>query len=307
MPRKRKADQKNIPDDEKTWRLNRQDWAVTWKHANAIGSKENLLKFVQNIVGKMIYYIIAEEKHADGDIHYHAYFDFGRKVDYADVHKTFNINGCKPHDSDDKPRTTSKAGRQGWIEYCMFGQNYICSGKYEMFYTSKNFKKRKADFDLWNRYAQAITRASPFPWKLPGTNAKPFEKPHQGDKKCNWWLYAPSNSGKSTWVQKEFEGKAAYMVPKEASGRPYHPWDRYQGEEILIYDDHYPCLSDITQLTGWYTLETEMPGGNRYEVRTIPLKTRLTIIIIYYCDPSWWSNNPAFTNRFNVLNITSLL
>lgn len=286
------------------FRFNAASLAITWADARAIPDSGVILAFMQAEYGPLDYYVIGEEKHKSGEPHYHAYFSFGRKLDLTDP-RCFDINGKHPQ-IEKTPK--GKASIMRWCEYCMKDMKFISSGDLmaDMLCTSNKFREKKNDHEAWREFRLSLIAECPFPFNLPDNTV--VNAPGKHDKKCNWWLHAPSNAGKSTWLYETFDNKNAYFVPKELKGKPYWPWDGYNGQPLLIWDDHIPTLGCITGLSNWIgNVSIEFPGGCRYRNKYLPRNTRLMLLICTYEAPDGWMNNPAFTNRFNVLDITQLL
>ena len=239
-------------------------------------------------------WIVCQEKHEDGSTHFHAAWRCAGKMDIKNAQEKFTIAGVKP--SLEKPRKWEAS-----VAYCEKDGDYIRS---EVTFSRTNFRREYADHQAYEAYLE-YERCSDrvFPFQLPDHSTQ--DEPGPGDKKCNWCIIAPPDSGKSRWAGETFEGKRVFYPH---SGNEY-AWEGYRGERIIIYDDWYPTRTELTRATGYYYHRLHVPSKTRYVRTYLPIKQRLCIIILHnqlpnYAHPSTAAfDNGWFHARFSIINV----
>jgi len=151
------------------------------------------------------------------------------------------------------------------------------------------------------RIVRTLSHRDPFPFTLPDgkTVVSAPVKDSEGDfdKRSNWWVVAPSNFGKSNWLNKTFAASRVYVVK-----RNNHPFDNYDGQQLIIFDDWYPSFGDLVEISDVYDFDVDVVGGTRYRNKTWPRGQKRVIVVLKYSYPSAeLQENPAFINRFHVL------
>jgi len=116
---------------------------LTWSRVEG-GSVADLELFIAAIV-KPTRYIVAEEQHADGGLHYHAYFEFENRIDRR-VHRQWDYHGQHPNIQ----QKTKADARENAFYYCTKDGWFRCSGEWEDGYVSvcpadTNLRARLAD------------------------------------------------------------------------------------------------------------------------------------------------------------------
>lgn len=125
-----------------------------------------------------------------------------------------------------------------------------------------------------------------------------LQDPAIAGKKRHFWIMGPPDSGKTTRIQDTFEGLRAYMVPKTP-----HPFERYRGHEVIIYDDIIPGRDELINISNVYKIDTHVHGHTRYhEVMWLKGQAR-TIIVLSNLWPVY-KDDAAVNARFNWIDIT---
>lgn len=272
------------PKEKKDYRLQARHLALTWPQCNM--SKEDAYKYL-NEKFKPYSLMISHELHEDGHDHLHGYMWMKHKTNFKDPHWAdlgkFHGNYKAAHD------------KTGWQTYIMKDGDYIMNNDF-IGQHWHGFRSEKADFEAWMKHNKAKTLRDPFPFTLPdGTEIK---KPELSEKKCNWIIISEPGWGKTPWAQDTFEGKKVYSRTQECT----YPFDDYNGEDIILYDDVTPKINEILQATNVYKIDTPVYGNTRYTKKYWPLKQRRVLIIL--CNKErkpCYMEDSAFLSRFNEL------
>lgn len=251
--------------------------------------KDELLRELQLLHGDLLRsYIIGRERHSDGNYHLHVILGFtGRFQTKRQRYWDIESNGSTYHPN----IRTIKKGLSGCIEYCMKDGDFI-QDKMEMFKDSWNFCKRKADHEAWREYKSSQLLKSPFPFILPdGTEVM---EPKDSDKKCNYWIIGKPDLGKTYWVENTFADRKIYKL---AADDDTYPFDSYDGEQIIIADDHFPKRELIISVSNLYLTQTRVYGKTRYRCKFWPRRLRRIMIVLSNGYPCYY-NEPWFTSRF---------
>lgn len=159
-----------------------------------------------------------------------------------------------------------------------------------------NMIKSKKSIGEYRHLKQNSLLLDPYPIKLPDDSV--LNQPSVNNKKCNYWIVAPSDYGKTKWIENTFEDKRVYKVEKGN-----YPFDGYDGEPVLIFNDWEPCFDLLRQASDCYKTRTQCYGNQRYGFKYWPKRQRRTIIVLRYKLPKY-KDNVAFINRFNILDLT---
>lgn len=211
-------------------------WFLTYPHCPV--SKETALGVYKAKFGDdLVDWVVAEEKHADGTPHLHAFVQFRKK---KRVHKdTFDLS--KFHGNYQPAKSwRAVAG------YCTKEGNYISKNNLEAAKRKQNKHLTVEDFEvdplillkgeklhplslnnfLKNResYRSMIAKKRVRDRK----DASPLKK------KRHEWLYGESNTGKSTILREEIadEPENWFQIP------PNNDWTGYYNQEHLYYDEY---------------------------------------------------------------------
>lgn len=192
--------------------------------------------------GKIIEkYIVAEEEHEDGRLHYHMYLEFNTRLDTTDA-RYFDIDGMHPNIGD-------KPGKKQWLDYITKDGNFITN-----FYQPKisPYKQARAvggweaikilmdkvprDFDLYEAKHMARYVKAPVA------------------KKEVTWLYGPTGTGKSLTA---FKGGAETIRYKNG-------FYDYMGEKIVVINEidklNMP-VEEFLLITDTYSVRVNIKGG----------------------------------------------
>lgn len=161
--------------------------------------------------------------------------------------------------------------------------------------------------DMWEkhtgsmmRYCKSVKecRADMVPIQAP---VFPFREPNEEmydegllRQKCRHRIYiGPTNTGKTTW--RESLGFPYFLVPLDD-----HPFDDWNGQQLLIWEDHAPELKRVLALTNTNDGQaTTLPA--RYIKRSAPPGTRLIVYILVNPQqaPRYLSED-NFQSRFRI-------
>ena len=216
-------------------------------------------------------WIIASEPHRDGSMHLHVILCFDPKVDtknprFFDVQAGVTI--FHPNIKSIKKNFNKVAA------YVMKGGNYICNiNLLGLEWTG--YIRKKADFEAWARDLQQRQFREPrWPKILP--TGERWDAPKMG-KQRHLWLWGPPDCGKTSWVFREFTNEQIYMrAPTE------HPYEQYNGEQVVICDDFHPSFQEIVGCTQVYPANIRMHvfGKVRYSSKFWPTNQSRVMIVL---------------------------
>lgn len=207
------------------------------------------------------------ERHSDGGYHVHCFLAWDRPIHYYPA-TTFNVliddEVYHPNIriSKDKNRSHDR------ILHYLSKQGYepkFLQGKYDMFPTSKDFTRKKTDFNNWLLDKRSRSRM-PLVWdSVRDPLGNRIKKPDEADKTRNLWIWGPSNTRKTSWGKKFLPTEHTIHVTSNES------WELYSGEQIIWYDDVYPP---------WRDLQTIVETTEKGKDRNIPSRTRYHNVLL---------------------------
>jgi len=279
------------------FRVNRRKVGLTYScptgaDDNPIESKEDLLKFLEDLGGHC-QYVIAKELHESGKKHYHAYCNFDAKIDTKNE-RFFDYEGVHPN--------IIKPGA-GWIGYCKKDKEFITNIEVNPFTTAINMEtvEQACDF-LWKSRPQCMALHG----KQVESNLRKkmrIEPPSEGPFFGPYWfepltdikttvLVGASGIGKTEFAITHFGGRE-FFVSHIDQLKNYDP-TKYSG---IIFDDmdfkHMPRETQIA-ITDW-----NQPRSihGRYQPAYIPRHTPKIFTANF--DPFDFSD-PAIARRCDV-------
>lgn len=264
------------------FRLAAKKFALTWPQTTENVTKEGILAILEH-KGDLREYCIAREEHKDGNPHYHAFARYAEKLDTRNPN-FFDVNG-----NHGNYQACRKA--KAWIAYCMKGGDFIQNC---LFKTWTNFRKDKADMDEWLQYQQTQhLKEVSWPVTVFG-HTQP--QPTPALKKCNYLIIGGPDSGKTKWVETTFAGVKVFKVRDHR-----YPFEGYEGEEVIIWDDAWPKREDLIPASNVFKTKT-IVGATRYTRTYWPMNKRRMLVILHNEAPSY-AQDGWFLARFNVVHI----
>jgi len=227
-----------------------------------------------------------QERHVNGERHLHVWITFIRKIDTINprffdliIAPTENHGGSTFHCNIRR----GERKRAGGISNHVRAYEYLCKydgavptqivGASELYPTSRNFRKEYGDRTQWLNYLAIRAMPDPeYPIQLP--NDETIAKPRGADKKRHIWIYGPPNAGKTQWLEANVYRFKNYRV-----GGTLYPYDNYDGEQIIIYDDVIPKAQDLLSITNTSEWQRPVPGQTRYSQRFVP-GGLITLVIV---------------------------
>lgn len=307
--------------DGAPFRFQRESVFLTYPRCPA--PKEALRDFV-NSQCNVRAYAIGRERHSDGAYHLHAVFKFSSRLRVRDC-RFFDLvyEGVRYHPNIRGIGKTKRGGSalQRTVEYCIKEGDYI--GEHINFWkSSANFTKNKGDFDNWVAFNERrALREIPWPIALPFSSARrivpsplpcppcTLTRPDARNKQRHYWLYGPPDWGKSKWLNEAFAGCKVYL---RGTSRAKYPFDDYNGEQVIIYDDVKPKFQEILSVSGLWSVPAMVYGDTRYKCRFWPMHkpddpySGVRIIIVLSNDAPAYGK-AAFDARFHVVNLEEFI
>lgn len=276
-------DAKNAePGNIKGFRLNAKKVFLTYPKCKL--TKEELLDKLPNKESIEQYYI-ARELHEDGEPHLHAILVYNYKL---------NIKSEKHFDIGDyHPNIQSVKKLDNAISYVCKDGDFIMNYKLDMT-KPDNYCKRKKDFIAWGHDMEMNNyKEISYPIQFMGSN---IEKPDPSIKKRNLWFVGKPDLGKTYMIEKAFAGLRVYK-----RGLNKYPFEQYDNEDIIIYDDFLPTFTEIANICNTYYTRTQVYGDVRYNSKYWKHGHTRTIIVINNTAPRYGELQDAVESRFEII------
>ena len=224
-------------------------WFCTWPHCPL--SKEDALEMLKTAkLPEIVEYVIAEELHADGQPHLHAFIKLAKKVRFAQA--AFDLGEYHGHY---EPAKSWKAV----AAYCKKEGNYIANFDLDSARAKKashNAKLLELDPKKAVDDGYIGLCALPMLLKAKRAYANLDDVPDVLERDC-WWIHGPAGAGKSYACRVAFPG--LYCKPQNKW------WDGYNGESVVLMDDFDKtgaCLAHYMKIwADGYSFNAEIKGG----------------------------------------------
>lgn len=222
-------------------------WFLTYPQSD-VPTRAHLLEHLKSI-DNIIEYVVATEKHQDGNVHYHAYVKYETGVVLADAPRKFTVPGCKSGNY--QPARSAKAV----MKYCTKEDDYESNFDVSSYLNKK--KKLSIETIKTKSAKQAlidgdITIASIRNYNLARSI---IIDPYEHDTVRGFWIYGPPGSGKS---------HAARVAYPDAYMKPQNKWfDGYEGQKTIVLEDlDTPTLGHYLKIwTDRWSCSGEVKGG----------------------------------------------
>lgn len=187
-------------------------------------------------------YLVAEETHEDGRLHYHMYFELDRRIDTIDP-RYFDVDEMHPNIGD-------KPGKQAWLKYITKDGNYITN-----FYEPKVSAYLQAINIGGDEGMELLRKAHPRDFVINYSKIKSFfVKAYEGERRVSW-LHGPSGSGKSRWAN-DLGAKDVVYKNGFVNG--------YNGEKVVVFNEIDKMgmpLDVFLRLTDRYKCDANVKGA----------------------------------------------
>jgi hypothetical protein len=269
----------------KAFRIQASHLAITYPQCELDSEviKEKLFSKLDGIQ----HYVIAREKHQDGNYHIHVYLGLQKKCNIRNA-RFFDIDGFHPNvQACWSPRL--------WYNYVKKDGEYIEDFSWKCL-SSKNYVRNKADHQVWMddmSKNQLKNEYNSIPLGIHWIDL------NMTDKKRHWLIIGPASVGKTSWLEDTFEGHRVYKVINDKRG---YYFDAYDNERYIVFDDWLPGRDLILNVSNVYKTKTPVHGGCRNSHRFWPLKQERIMIILTNVYPTY-AADPAFETRFNTLDL----
>lgn len=279
---KKKAAGQDGKVKEKSFRLNRANVGCTWSCpveaaenpikvcAGAGDPKQGIVDFVVSGIGPCNY-VVCEEKHASGKLHYHALFKFHAKLDITNP-RAFDICGVHPN--------IVNPGK-GWITYVKKAGNFITNIETQipLWERTKDMSVREAmqlyatekpeymarDYTRIQSNLRKRSMDDAFEWDKPlHTQFKIESMPTYPEGKC-LHLWGLARAGKTMLAKNLFE-KYVIITDIDQLDDDSIPWEEVQ---CIIFDEFIPkvMMKNVYQIINLVDRADEKSVGGRYRAR----------------------------------------
>lgn len=189
----------------------------------------------------IVNYLVAEELHQSGELHYHAYLEFDSRIDTIDVNY-FNIMGMHPN-------IGNKPGK-AWLVYCTKKGNYVTN----FYEPNENIYERAIKLG-GAEGMEYIKENNPYVWITQQNKLlSALTVAYQGPRRVVW-CYGPSGSGKSYWADQHG------AVDTEYENKFYD----YAGAETVVFneiDKMSMPLNQFLKITDVYKKNVNIKGAS---------------------------------------------
>jgi Geminivirus Rep catalytic domain/RNA helicase len=229
-----------------------------------------ILQFLQRKV-TLREYVIAQEKHKDGNHHIHAYIRLdGEGVLLKDAPTLFHYvdtdeNAGNEHHGNVKPVTETTRSLNDVIKYCIKdsegNRNYISNIDVDKYIVTK---RKSPDYDMVKKYS---TKEAFKQGLVPMEKLKAYDHARsvavdstsRDPTKCvGLWLHGPPGTGKSLYARVRTQNESLYTKSHNKW------WCGYTGEKYVLIDDLGHQFKAWTQLKNWvdvYEMSDEIKNG----------------------------------------------
>ncbi len=235
----------------------RKQWFLTYSQVAEQFQKEGLLNHLKSI-DEVKEYLIGQELHQDGGIHYHVYVKFNEGVAPRDVlkFKWVDRTAC----------AKAVRGLAGCLKYCTKDGDYITNIRNIKALIGGNHHKKLTTFLLENGVNKAVQEGEVGIRGLKRlrqdvTDFKLHELAVEPTIHCKGiWIHGPTGAGKTTAALQRYPG--CFRKP------PTKWWDGYEGQEVVLLDDlrKENAKFIVYYLTQWMDKHAppagEVKGGN---------------------------------------------
>ncbi len=202
-------------------------WFCTWPQCKI--TKEDALDMLMPL--GLDEYVIAEELHADGSPHLHAFLKLKRRVRWSATR--FDLGDCHGN------YQVAKSWR-AVQEYCKKEGCYISNIDLKAA-RQKQSKMKKEDLlkdpevlmDEGKlgpmQLCSFLKNSAAYKMLLQQKRKPPVEMP---EKKRHFWIWGASNTGKTTWLRTKMQEGEWFQMPTN------NDWNGYSGEENLYIDEY---------------------------------------------------------------------
>lgn len=203
---------------------------------------QQLTKIFQSRSQKLVQWIIAKEKHADGNDHRHCFLKLERGWDRERVPSDYlDLDGHHPN-------IEHVRSAKAVSKYCTKEGDYITNMKIQEVKVSRN---EIAKMILEGRALKDLVQEIPsllFGYTRLKADIRTYkldqEKPKALDNTCGVWIAGPSGSGKTTIALTKFGD--TYIK----DGTKW--WDGYDGQPTVVCDDVGTNWKDVIPYFKWW-------------------------------------------------------
>lgn len=296
--------------EEKTFRIAAKNFAITYPNSGdlSIEMVRDFFKLKYNA----IYVIVAKEFHKSGKPHIHAMVEFSKKKNFKDCNCfDITIDSGIYHPNIQGCRNVSD-----WSTYIKKGGDFIEDIKpYNPSDYDLGRKKKMHDDFIFeaNFYRRKKREAIKWPVDIKvqqycysGNQEEGrittwiMNAPDVTDKKRNYWIVSPPNAGKTYFINKTFKNKRVYLPTKGD-----YPFEMYDDEELVIYDDIVPSFAEIADVCNTWDVDKHVFGKSRYVAKLWPLGLARNVIVMSNkrMHQVYKNTLPAMEARFHEIEI----
>lgn len=256
-------------------------------------TRERLLEHLQS-VDTVVEYVIAQEVHADGGLHLHAYVKFQQGLRCSQFTPTLDVDNF--HGNYQAARSFRSV-----IAYVKKDGNYITNLSEAMLETPES-KRRKMAVAIETRPIAELIREGIIPFQSASaamTAKSILQNAYDHDGVRGIWICGPPGTGKSHRARNNYPGPI-YVKQQNKW------WDGYVGEPTVLLDD-FDCGKPLGHyLKIWadkWACKGEIKGGQvQLSYQRFIITSNYTIEYMFDGDRALIE---AISRRFTVIEVTS--
>lgn len=259
------------PKKKKPFRKAAKGFSITYSQCDI--PKQDFMEYFKK--QGCIYVLVAQEHHEIEGVHCHLHVKFAKTKNIKNE-RIWDLPNTNPEKDPFHPNIQATKDSLAWSTYCKKEDS-------EYLQWAKECEPR--DFDLGSKknmmedqdyerkyYKWKEMQELEFPVQLRNIS---IEHPDPKVKQRHIWIKGKPDIGKTYMIETTFENKKVFQRSDNL-----YPYEDYQDEKIIIYDDILPSWKELAAATGTYYTRHRMPGGCRYKAKYWTEYQSRTLIIL---------------------------
>jgi len=264
----------------------------------AAANKQLVLNHI-NSIKQLSKWCIGVERHQDKGWHIHFFGSWPTKFDTTNCRAfDWTVEGKVLHPN---IKTVGKKDAQMRVAcYCLKDGDWVMEG-FNWFETWDGFVRKERDMKEWLAWTKSKqVKAVKWPINLEFKNGRKvvIQEPKEYNKKCSYIICGEPDMFKSTTVGKTLQGQKVLSV-----ARSDYPFENYNNERVIVYNDVIPALGDVVAASEYEYLDVPI-AKCRY--KNIYWEKEVRRVQIILCNPDAipvWVSNSKVQARFNEVNL----
>lgn len=211
---------------------------------------------------------IGQEHHADGGKHFHIYLGFVKKKNIKNS-RYWDFKGFHPN-------WGAVKSIEGWKKYCKKEgfRIYEKTNRLTPLDVELGSKKRMIEDQEYERqWLEGQDREEiTYPITLFGHT---INKPDPAYKRRHLWIVGPPDAGKTKELNDIFDKKKVFQ-----RGPHNYPFEDYEDEDIILYDDYIPRFDEIADVSNTYKIRKRVYDNVRWNRKYWKYNSTRTMVVL---------------------------